>query len=97
METSDTEPRILGLLDQSPDTQLDTIIRTADELSLPFCHLKVVQLLSLSDPSTRPWLSDIVFRSMINLIEQGSTLWAHFIPTLGHDIARRVSNSPLTV
>lgn len=89
--------RALGLgYGSEPQASFDGILETANELSLPFCQVKLSLSLaddahSLGEDQTESHLG-LFTKAMERAIDTGSVMWTRILPHLNDGIAQHIKN-----
>ncbi|KYK59895.1 hypothetical protein DCS_01029 [Drechmeria coniospora] len=86
--------------DGTQEISFDQILGLANELTMPFCQLKLNLDLSAPLPTAPGQVSqeekgsrfESFTKAMDNAIEARSIMWTSLLPCLGHDIARNLSS-----
>lgn len=93
----DLTSQALGLdTGTGPQASFDDILETANELTLPFCQVKIS--LSLADRAHSPGEDQaeshlgLFTKAMEKAIETGSVMWTRILPHLNDGIAQHIKN-----
>ncbi|KAJ4140166.1 RNA polymerase II mediator complex subunit [Fusarium equiseti] len=83
----------------SGDTQIsfDRILQIANELTLPFCQLKLNLDLSLPQPNANEGQFEIFAKAMDRAIEAGNIMWTSLLPCLSDDITQHLKSQAQSV